>query len=235
MKKVAILQSNYIPWKGYFDLIASADKFILYDDVQFTKNDWRNRNIILCNGKPEWISIPVGSRIHRLIRDVELPKGHWKENHFSKIRQCYRGTPYFEEITDLLRPFYETTDTVNTLSELNRCLIQRICNYLGIMTPIYWSWDFTTSSTGQSERLVELCLLAGADVYISGPAAKAYLNELIFQKAGIEVMWFDYSGYPAYEQMSDAFIHNVSIVDLMYNCGSSSVSYMKMGQSLKKY
>jgi hypothetical protein len=234
MKKVVVLQSNYIPWKGYFDLISASDAFILYDDVQFTKNDWRNRNKIVCNGRPRWISIPVGSRIHRLIKDVDLPAGNWRESHFSTILQSYRRARYFDEISELLRPSFQASDAVKTLSSLNRCLIEAICSYLGISTPIYWSWDFKTSSTGQTERLVELCGLVGANVYISGPSAKAYLNQPVFEEAGIDVIWFDYEGYPVYNQMSEIFVHDVSIIDLLFNCGSSSISYMKMGGSREK-
>jgi hypothetical protein len=225
MKKVAILQSNYIPWKGYFDLIAFADHFILYDDVQFTKNDWRNRNLILTPRGREWLSIPVGSKIHRLIKDVDLPAGNWRDKHLAKLKSCYRKTPFYDEVTNLIGPIY-ASNVYETLSEFNRALIEQICCYLKITTAISWSWEFEKSE-GRSERVLDICQQSGASTYVSGPAAKNYLDEQLFAKAGISVCWFDYSNYPVYSQAESNFENNVSILDLLYNCGKNSPRYMK--------
>ena len=224
-KKVAILQSNYIPWKGYFDLIAAVDEFIIYDDVQFTKNDWRNRNQIKTPPGLEWISIPVGQGISRRICDVVLPAGNWRESHWDKLRQNYKTAPYYAEIESFLLPLYKV-DGVSTLTEFNRALIETICGYLGITTRICYVWDYP-SGDGKTKRLVDVCMQAGATHYISGPAAKSYLDEAAFTARGITVEWFDYAGYPEYPQLWGKFAHGVSILDLLCNCGKESPHFMK--------
>jgi WbqC-like protein family len=224
-KTIAILQSNYIPWKGYFDLIAAVDEFILYDDMQFTKNDWRNRNKIKTPKGLEWLSIPVGSDISRRIRDVQLPNNGWQQKHLKTLEINYGRTAFFEEVINLLKPFY-LNQQIGTLTEFNRALIQAVCDYLNIKTKISYSWDYNLGE-GKTERLVSLCQQAGATEYISGPAAKDYLDEAMFNKENIQVSWFDYSGYQAYPQLWGAFEHGVSVLDLLFNCGSSARTYMK--------
>ncbi len=225
MKKIAILQSNYIPWKGYFDMIAAVDEFVLYDDAQFTKNDWRNRNQIKTPHGIQWLSVPVGQDISRKIRDVELPKNKWQIKHWKTLEGNYRRAPYFAEIASVLEPLYYA-DTCTHLSEINRRLIEAVCNYLGIKTKISNSWDYQLLD-GQTERLAGICAQAGADEYISGPAGNDYIEEDVFAKQGVKVTWFDYSGYPPYPQQWGEFVHSVSILDLLFNCGTTAHLYMK--------
>jgi hypothetical protein len=224
-KKVAILQSNYIPWKGYFDLIAAVDEFIIYDDVQFTKNDWRNRNQIKTSRGVEWISIPVGQDISRRICDVMLPETDWRESHWSKLHQAYGKAPCYREIAAWLHPYYQSCEHA-TLSAWNRALIEAVCSYLGIKTKLSYVWEYSHSE-GQTERLVDVCRQAGAAEYLSGPAAKAYLDESKFSDVGIHVTWFDYAGYPQYPQLWGEFVHGVSILDLLFNCGKDAPKYMR--------
>lgn len=228
MKKVAILQSNYIPWKGYFDMIAAVDEFILYDDVQFTKNDWRNRNKIKTPNGVQWLSVPVGQDISRLIRDVEIKDRRWQAKHWASISHAYKRAPHFEEIASGLQPLYLEREYSN-LSVLNRTLIEFVCGQLGICTKISNSLDYE-SVAGQTDRLVSLCEQAGAGEYISGPSARNYLDEGLFAKAGIKVTWFEYAGYPEYPQLWGDFEHAVSILDLLFNCGNDASAYMKFVQ-----
>lgn len=227
MKKVAIIQSNYIPWKGYFDMIASVDEFILYDDMQFTKNDWRNRNKIKTPKGVEWISIPVGQAIDRRIRDVAIPNTIWQEKHWRTIEGNYRRTPFFSEIAALIEPLYRDRRHTN-LSAVNSEFIIAICQYLGIHTKISKSWDYDLTE-GKTKRLVDLCKQAGGYEYISAPAAKAYVDEQIFEQYNIKLTWFDYENYPVYPQLWGEFSHAVSILDLMFNCGQDAQHYMKFG------
>jgi glutaredoxin-related protein len=223
---VAILQSNYIPWKGYFDIIASVDEFILYDDMQFTKNDWRNRNKIKTPAGEQWLSVPVGQDIRRRIRDVELPDGAWQPKHWKTLAANYSRAPHFEEIAAWLEPIYMERPHTH-LSTLNRELIEAICGYLGIITKITNSWDYKLGE-GKTERLVDLCLQAGATEYISGPSAKDYIESDIFSSNNIKLTWLDYNGYPEYPQLwGGEFQHGVSIVDLLFNCGKTSPHFMK--------
>ena len=224
MKRIAILQSNYLPWKGYFDLIAAVDEFVLLDDVQFTKNDWRNRNLIKTPQGVQWLSVPVGQDIHRRIRDVEL-KSHCQERHWKTLECNYRRADHFAEIAAWLEPLYRAR-THRDLSSLNRCFIEAICRYLGITTRIHDSAEYPLCE-GRSQRLVELCTRLGAGEYVTGPAARAYLDTAAFAGRDIRVRWFDYDGYPPYRQLWGEFVHQVSIVDLLFNCGPESVRYMR--------
>ena len=225
MKKVAIIQSNYIPWKGYFDMIAYVNELILYDDMQFTKNDWRNRNKIKTPQGAKWISIPVGQNISRRIRDVLLTDILWQKKHWQTLESNYRRAPYFLDIAEWLGPVY-VDQAHSTLSAVNRQLIEKICAYLGIRTKISNSWDYVLAE-GKTERLVDLCQQAGATEYVSGPAASGYLDEKAFTENKIKLTWFDYSGYPEYPQLWGDYIHGVSILDLLFNCGKEAPLYMK--------
>jgi len=225
MKKIAILQSNYIPWKGYFDLIAAVDEFIIYDDMQFTKNDWRNRNKIKTPRGSEWLSIPVGININRRICDVSLPSNNWNIKHWKTLEANYSKAPHFNVIKEWLKPVYCELK-FEGLSEFNRYIIELICDYLEINTKISWSWDYEFQD-GKTKRLLELCRQAGGTDYLTGPSAKGYLDEYYFEKEKINLHYFDYSNYKEYNQLWGSFDHYVSVLDLLFNNGSESKKYMK--------
>ena len=225
MKKVAILQSNYIPWKGYFDLISYVDEFIIYDDMQFTKNDWRNRNKIKTPQGLHWLSIPVGSDTNRKIREVTFTDNNWREKHCKVLEANYKKSPFFEEVFSFIKPII-IDKNLNSLTQLNVSLIKSICSYLGILTPITYCWDYGLIE-GKTERLVNLSQRAKADIYVSGPAAKDYIEENFFKEQDVQLEWFDYNNYPAYSQLWGSFEHSVSILDLIFNCGKESYKYMR--------
>lgn len=206
-------------------MIAAVDEFIIYDDMQYTKNDWRNRNRIKTPKGLEWLTIPTGQDISRRIRDVELSDHRWQIKHWKSLVSNYGKSPYFHEISQWLEPLY-LAQQHNNLSHLNCKFIEAICNYLDIKTKISHSWDYILTE-GKSERLVDLCVQAGANEYISGPAAKNYLEKPFFSERDIRVTWIDYSDYPEYPQSWGAFSHEVSILDLLFNCGEHSKNYMK--------
>ena len=226
MKKVAILQSNYIPWKGYFDLVAAVDEFIIYDNVQFTKNDWRNRNKIKTSRGVEWISVPVGIDISQNICDVKLPDSAWQQKHWQTLRHNYCRAAHFKAVADELEPLYLQEEYTH-LSQLNLRLINWVCSKLGITTKISSSFDYQLIE-GRTERLANLCVQAGATEYFSGPAARTYIDEPIFADQGIKLTWFVYGGYPEYPQLWGEFTHAVTILDLLFNCGfREAPRYMK--------
>jgi len=227
MKKIAILQSNYIPWKGYFDLIAAADEFILYDDMQFTRRDWRNRNQVKTPQGLAWLTVPVRvkGKYHQAIRETEIEGRDWASSHWKSLVLNYRKAACFDEIAAILEPIY-LNSTHGFLSPLNRAIIEVICGYLGIKTSITNSWDYNLIE-GKSDRLADLCLQAGGTEYISGPAAKNYIDEDVFSERGLKLTWFDYQGYREYPQLWGEFVHTVSILDLLFNCGKESPAYMR--------
>jgi hypothetical protein len=224
-RKAAIVQSSYIPWKGFFDMVASVDELILYDDVQFTKNDWRNRNKIKTPQGVQWLTVPVGQNIRRRIRDVILADPCWQTKHWKTIQSNYRRALHFGSMAEKIEPLYLQQRHTH-LSSLNRTFIEAICAILGISTKISNSWDYNLSE-GKSQRLVDLCKQIGATEYISGPAAKNYIEQSAFAEQGIKLTWFDYSGYPEYHQLWDGFVHGVSILDLLFNCGDDAPKYMR--------
>ncbi|WP_319797367.1 WbqC family protein [Nitrobacter sp.] len=225
MKKVAILQSNYIPWKGYFDLIAAVDEFIIYDDMQFTKNDWRNRNKLKTPTGSKWLTVPVGQNISRRIRDVEILSHGWQDKHWKSLIANYGRAPYFDFVTSWLMPLY-LKERHSNLSAMNRQFLEVICKVLDINTRISNNWDYQLIE-GKTERLVSICQQASAAEYISGPAARSYLDDILFASSGIKVTWFDYAGYPEYPQLWGPFEHGVSILDLLFNCGPDARKFMK--------
>ena len=227
MKKVAILQSNYIPWKGYFDMIAAVDEFILYDDMQYTRRDWRNRNQIKTPQGVQWLTVPVQvkGKYDQKIKDTLIDGSDWATAHWKTLVQNYRRAPHFLEVAQWLEPLY-LSESYTNISQLNRRFIEVICLYLGIKTIISNSWDYNLLD-GKTERLADLCMQAGGTEYISGPSAKDYVDESVFNNINIQLTWFDYAGYPEYPQLWAEFTHGVTILDLLFNCGKDAPKYMR--------
>ncbi len=226
-KKIAILQSNYIPWKGYFDLINQVDEFILYDDMQYTRNDWRNRNLIKSSTGIQWLTIPVKNKGKRLqkISETEIANPNWGKKHWKTLVINYSKAPYFNHYKEIFEPLYLNNKEQN-LSQINYLFLTAINKILNINTTILWSSDFNVIGK-KTERLVAICRDTEANEYISGPAAKSYMDETLFTDANITISWMDYSNYPSYPQLNPPFEHGVSILDLIFNQGSNSAKYMK--------
>ena len=226
-KSIAIIQSNYIPWKGYFDIINMADEFILLDDVQYTRRDWRNRNLIKTVNGLKWLTIPVSSKGNYIapINQITTANQHWRKQHWNSIVHSYSKSKYFHLYFDRFRSLYLDSDE-RFLSKVNEAFIKEIASILGITTKISWSETYEFSGN-KSQKLLCLCKRFGATKYISGPSAKGYLNEGTFKEGGVEVEWMTYSGYPEYHQLFGPFEHKVSILDLIFNEGPQASNYMK--------
>ena len=227
MKRTAILQSNYIPWKGYFDIIHMVDEFILYDDMQYTRRDWRNRNKIKTPEGLLWLTIPVETRgkYYQRIRDTRVSGHDWCAKHLRALEINYAHAPYFRDYYDSLAEVYTACEKEESLSRINYLFLTYVCRILDIHTKISWSWDYPLAE-GKTRRLVELVKAAGGQEYLSGPAAKDYIEEDLFREAGIGLTWMDYSGYPVYPQLYGPFEHGVSILDLLFQTGPDAPSYM---------
>lgn len=225
-KKIAIVQSNYIPWKGYFDLINSVDEFILYDDMQYTRRDWRNRNKIKAKDGLIWLSIPVNTKgnYFQPIKEITISEPTWNIRHWKAISYSYAKARYFKEYKTIFENLY-LGSTETYLSQTNYRFITTICNLLGIRTKISWSMDYYLSE-GKTERLIHLCQQAGATTYLSGPTARDYLDEELFRQTGIELQYMSYTDYPKYEQLFPPFEQRVSILDLIFNTGPQASKYM---------
>lgn len=226
-KHVVITQSNYIPWKGYFDAIRAADVFVEYDDMQYTRRDWRNRNLIKTPQGLHWLTIPVEvkGKFFQSIRDTRISEPNWQNNHWKTISMNYAKAPFFKENKDYFGELYDKA-RFSFLTEVNMHFLRGINTFLGIDTPLISSSDFELKED-RTERLLHICQALGGTTYYSGPAAKAYMNESMFQAAGVEIVYFDYAGYPEYNQLFPPFEHGVSVLDLIFNEGTQAIEFMK--------
>lgn len=229
-KKVAILQSNYIPWKGYFDMIALVDEFIFYDEMQYTVRDWRNRNKIKTPKGLKWLSIPVNSKGYLegglKIKDAVVQDSLWARTHWQTIQNFYGHAPFFKLYKDRFASLYEEAANETHLCQINYKFIRAICDILGIRTKLSFDHDYGLIE-GKTERLADLVAKAGGTEYVSGPAAQCYVVPEVFERANIKLTWMDYSGYREYAQLNPPFEHGVSILDLLFNCGPDAHKYMK--------
>ena len=226
-KRIAIVQSNYIPWKGYFDMIRQVDEFILLDSVQYTRRDWRNRNRIKSRQGAVWLTIPVkvAGRYLQPIRETEISDSGWAERHWGNLKAAYDEAPHFHAHAQRLETLYSNASRCRLLSDVNRLFLRDLCSLLGISTQL--TDDCEYHSTGsKTERLVSLCQAAGATEYLSGPAAKDYLIPELFAEAGIEVSWMSYGGYPEYPQLHPPFDHAVSILDVLVHTGPEAPRHL---------
>jgi hypothetical protein len=225
MKTVVILQSNYIPWKGYFDLMHDADEFVLLDDVQYTRQDWRNRNQVKAACGPQWLTIPVKARFGQRIDETEIARPDWAPSHWSRIVQLYRKTPHFSAYADRVEDLYMRAAGETLLARVNKLFLAGLGTMLGIETRLRASTEFPAID-GRTERLVGLCRAVNATRYVSGPAAKSYLQGELFDQAGIDLTFKSYDGYPEYPQAHPPFIHGVSVLDLLFSVGPDAPWYI---------
>jgi hypothetical protein len=231
-KKLGIIQSNYIPWKGYFDIINSVDEFILYDDAQYSKGSWRNRNQIKTAQGLKWLTVPVAlrSNLGIKIRDVKIADSQWAKKHWGSLVTNYSAAPYFSEFGPLIHSIYEKPFAF--LSDLNFEFITLICKILEIKTKITWSSEYPINDEDSNLKLLSYCKKTGSNSYLSGPSAKAYIDLSVFDKNSITVSYYDYDNYPEYPQLFGPFVQNVSVLDLIFNTGASAKTYLQSNSSL---
>jgi hypothetical protein len=227
-KSVAIVQSCYIPWKGYLDLVNGVDEFILYDDRQYTRRDWRNRNRIKTPQGSQWLTVPVlvRGKYDQRIDETRVSETDWAGKHWRTLVHNYAAAPHFQEFAPVFEAAYRAVSDEPLLSRINRLLLESVMSVLGIETVLSWSTDYAAQGT-KTERLVSLCRAADATHYLSGPRAREYLDEEQFAGAGIELEYADYESYPEYPQLHGAFDHFVTVLDLLFNTGGEAPRYMK--------
>ena len=222
--KVGIIQSNFLPWRGYFDFIREVDLFILHDDLQYTKGDWRNRNKIKTPRGAQWITVPVHYRhTAQLIEETSIDNSKlWARGMLNRIRDSYQRAPHFEpyfsELSDLL------LEPAAAISDLNLHLIKWVCSHLDIKTPITFSREYHPQGA-KTERLIGILKQVETTTYLSGPAAQAYLVPEMFEQAGICLEYKNYD-YPAYEQLYPPYDPAVSIIDLLFMVGKNAKTYL---------
>jgi hypothetical protein len=223
---LVVLQPGYLPWLGFFDQVRRSSVFIYYDDVQFDKHGWRNRNRVKApDGAPHWLTVPVlhSGRNWPAILEVEIDnRGAWARKHVGTLKQFYAKAPHLHRYLPALEEMLERRWTL--LVDLDLAVTGLICGWLGLERRMLRASALGISGK-QSERLLALCQHAGAQRYLSGDSARDYLDTELFAQHGIEVEWQNYV-HPVYPQQHGGFVPYLSIVDLLFNCGEESAAIL---------
>jgi hypothetical protein len=229
-RTLAVLQPGYLPWLGFFDLLDRADVFVIYDDVDFDKNGWRNRNRIKTGQGVSWLSVPVltSGRSGQLVNETAIDKNQfWQRKHIRSIREAYAKAPYFhdyvEPLSELLsRPWERLVD-------LDMALIALMASWLGLGDKPMPLSSGLGIPRGRNERLLAMCERFDADTYLSGNLAKTYLDVEAFRQQGVRVEWQDYV-HPVYDQLHGRFEPHLSALDLIFNAGPDSLDVIRRGR-----
>jgi hypothetical protein len=219
--KVAIHQPNFLPWIGYFFKISQCDKFVFLNDVQFTKGGFTARTRLKGPNGTFWFTVPlVGRESMKSICDVEIAGFEkWRNKGLETLRLFYKRTSAFDEVLrQILIPL--TATSWEKLADLNESLIRQILDYLDIHRVIVRSSDLNIGGQG-TERLVSICKVLEADTYLSGFGGRSYQDPQLFDAAGIKLEVYDFK-HPLYPQLWGDFEKNLSVVDLLFNCGKES-------------
>jgi hypothetical protein len=227
MKTVSMMQPFYIPWKGLFDMIHRSDVFVFYDDVQYVTKNWESRNTISTANGPVWLTVPVLSKDRRTqnICDVEInPNENWQKKHYKSLSLTYAKAPFFKQYKYLLDDFY-IDHKWTSLSELDEYTTKRICEALGIKVDFVRSSDYGFTGGKDGEKIIKLCRALDCDRLINGPKSAEYMDQALFDEAGIDVRYMAYD-YPEYPQLFQPFTHNVTVLDLLFNTGDRAPYYI---------
>lgn len=225
MKRIAILQSNYLPWKGYFDIIHRVDCFVFLDSAQYTQRDWRNRNLIKTPQGLCWLTVPTNGNRRMRINQVQIDNNQfWAKRHLKALELNYRRTPYFHRYFPRIREVLLQRHI--SLSDLNQYLIRLIANWLHINTRFYQSDDFVLLE-GKNEKIISLIQQLDGTHYLTGPAAKNYILPELFEFNNITLEYMTYDHYRSYDQPWGEFSHGVTILDLLFCCGPDAASYIR--------
>lgn len=224
-----ILQPSYIPWRGYFDLIRRADVFVFYDDVQYDKHGWRNRNRVKTAQGTKWLTIPVLSRGNvsdgLLLKDARIAwTEDWAKKHAATLRQSYGKAPFFASHAHLLEAFYSKRPEL--LGDFDIETTLELARALGIAEGRRFVRSSELGVVGaKTERLVEIVKKVGCDHYLSGPSAKDYIEDALFRDAGIALEYIEYR-YPEYEQLYPPYDPQVTVLDLLFMKGPDAPSFI---------
>jgi hypothetical protein len=228
MKKVAMLQPNYIPWKGVFDLISRVDAFVFYDDVQYTVKDWRNRNKIKTKDGELWLTVPVitKGRREQLVCEAEIDNTtDWQKKHYKTIVASYLKAPYFKSYEYLLKEIYLERQWA-MLADLDIFSTKLIAEALGLNVEWHKSSDLMETGDKHGEKVVKICKRLGCDYFLNGPASRGYMDDAVFAENHVILDYISYD-YREYPQMYGPFTHQVSILDLLFHCGPDARQYIQ--------
>ena len=229
-KRIAIIQSCYIPWRGFFDFLDRVDEYIIFDDVQYARRHWHNRNKIKTAQGPAWLTIPVLSKgsFEQNIDEVAVT-GPWAQQHWRSIHHAYGKAQHFKAYAPQIEALFEQAGALDRLSHVNHVFLSQLAGILGIATPMRWSSEFAVEGR-KTDRLVALCKAANATHYLAGPSSRDYIEPEKFSDANVVLEYMDYAGYPEYPQLHGAFEPSVSVLDLLFNTGPDALHYIRRGR-----
>lgn len=231
MKRVTLLQSNYLPWRGYFDFMAKSDEFIVYDSCQYTVNDWRNRNQLKTHDGVRWITVPVitKGRFRQRITEAEVADHKWIKAHLSTIAAALGKAEHGKPALTLLGECFEVAAKTRSLHEINVRFLEAIHGSLGLECRLTDDSDYDVDTIGDlspSAKVAELVQRAGATRYLTGPRGLDYLEPTDFSTRGIAIDVLDYSTLGPYPQLYGEFVDHLSVIDLLANAGADAASYL---------
>ena len=228
--RVTILQPSYLPWLGFFEQMSRSDKFVLLDDVQYTRRDWRNRNRIRVRENWIWLTVPVQQKSHfsQSLLETRIDNSvSWRRKHLETLRQHYCKAPFFEKYFPRCQQVYEKDWTF--LFDLCLETINLIKEEMGIETPLLRSSEMKPGGE-KTERLVSICRELGATHYLSGESGSNYIAEEDFSSQGIALEYQNYE-HPVYPQRYTGFVPHLSAIDLLFNCGEQSLGILKQDET----
>jgi len=224
---VAVHQPQYIPWLGYFDKMAKADVFCYLDNVQYKKNEWQNRNRIKKVDGWQWLTVPVSYRFPQKINQVCVNRATtWWKKHLQAMTTNYSRAPFFMEYMNLLASILSAD--WESLSALNIALIEKLRQTLQIETETVIASELTALREDPTDRLIDICRCVGADTYLAGQSGADYMDVARFSDSHIKVKFQAYE-HPVYPQLYGDFVSHLSVFDLLFNCGPSSIAKINGG------
>lgn len=231
MTRVCIVQSNYLPWRGYFDLIAKCDLMVVYDSVQYTVNDWRNRNRLKGPSGPMWITVPVRTkgRTGQRVRDAEVVDHSWVRAHRNTVQSALGRARYWGWMADGLAGAWETAATASHLHVVNRSFIDAVIRLLELPTAVVEDVDVLRDgdrTLTPSARVAEVVARVGGSSYLTGPAGLDYLVPGDFADRGVRLEVIDYGSLQPYPQQFGPWLDGMSVLDLLANVGPGSRSHL---------
>lgn len=218
---IAIMQPVYLPWLGYFEQMAVCDEFMFLDDVQYTKQDWRNRNRIRTKDGSMWLTIPVRrARLEQGLNETKInAQSKWRRKHLAALEMNYKPCPYYNEVIEIYRQATETC--AERLIDITIPLVKALADYLSIAPCYSLASDYAVQPSSKQDRVIKLCRKRKAGIFYTGPAARDYIDTAEFTKNGIEVVFQDYQ-HPVYTQHFKGFESHMSIIDLLMNYGPTA-------------
>ena len=225
--RIAVIQSCYIPWKGFFDLIGRCDEYVIYDSVQYVKRHWHNRNRIKTANGVEWLTIPVitKGRFEQPIDQVEIEKP-WADKHWRAIELAHKHAPFFEPFAPTVKKWYERADKQARLTDVNLIFLRGIAGLLGLQDP--HGQGYRLSGAGRQDRTPAGDRPRGRRRSLSQRSFGAGIFRRVdVPAAGVTPEWMSYQGYPEYPQLHGGFEHAVTALDLLFNTGPDAPRYLK--------